>query len=163
LTTFSDFRCSETAPDFLPIRDYVLYLEEYCSHFDLWKYIELSTRVTKLERCCRPGPGSGGHIVTLAKRDGTTETWSCDAVAICTGLHVAPNIPSVKGIEHVPKVLHSSEFKARKQFGEGTNVVVLGTGETGMDIAHLAITSPTASVTLCHRNGFLCAPKISYY
>lgn len=103
--------------------------------------------------------GTSEHIVSIAK-NGKTEDWKCDAVAICTGLHVLPNIPKIDGIEHVPTVLHSSEFKARKQFGEGTNVVVLGTGETGMDMAHLAITSPTKTVTLCHRNGFLCAAKI---
>jgi dimethylaniline monooxygenase (N-oxide forming) len=156
LTTFSDFRPSKEAPDFLPIEDYVVYLEEYCSRFNLWKYIELSTTVTKLQR-----RGVSRHTVSLIRADGTTENWECDAVAICTGLHVTPNVPNVAGIENVPLVLHSAQFKARKQFGENTNVVVLGTGETGMDMAHLAVTSPTRTVTLCHRNGFLCAAKIS--
>ena len=139
----------------MPIADYVAYLEEYCSKFDLWRNIELSSKVTKLQR-----RGAFGHTVSVARADGSTEDWDCDAVAICTGLHVTPNIPDLKGIENIPLVLHSSQFKARKQFGEDTNVVVLGTGETGMDIAHLAVTSPTRTVTLCHRNGFLCAPKI---
>jgi dimethylaniline monooxygenase (N-oxide forming) len=39
--------------------------------------------------------------------------------------------------------------------------MILGSGETGMDLAYLAVTSPTKSVTLCHRDGFLCAPKVS--
>ncbi|KAH8665114.1 hypothetical protein BGZ60DRAFT_489609 [Tricladium varicosporioides] len=155
LTTFSDFRPSKEAPDFLPIVDYVVYLEEYCTRFDLWKYIELSTTVTKIRR-----RGVSGHTVSFVRANGTTEDWECEAVAICTGLHVTPNVPYVAGIENVPLVLHSSQFKARKQFGENTNVVVLGTGETGMDMAHLAVTSPTKTVTLCHRNGFLCAAKI---
>jgi hypothetical protein len=29
-----------------------------------------------------------------------------------------------------------------------------------MDLAYLAVTSPTKSVTLSHRDGFLCAPKV---
>ncbi|RFU24649.1 hypothetical protein B7463_g11692, partial [Scytalidium lignicola] len=142
LTTFSDLRPSPNDPDFLPIPDYVAYLEKYCTRFDLWKYIELSTKVVKLQR------RDGGHIVSLMKPDGSTEDWECDAVAICTGLHVVPHTVSIKGIENVPKVLHSSEFKLRKQFGKDTNVVILGVGETGMDLAHLAVTSPTKSVTL---------------
>ncbi|KAH8593605.1 hypothetical protein B0O99DRAFT_206776 [Bisporella sp. PMI_857] len=153
LTTFSDFRPSKEAPDFLPIADYVVYLEEYCTAFGLWKFIEFSTTVTKLQR------RGAGHTISLRREDGTTEDWECDAVAICTGLHVTPNVPDVKGIQNVPLVLHSSQFKERKQFGKDTNVVILGTGETGMDMGHLAITSPTQTVTLCHRNGFLCAAK----
>ncbi|RDW75528.1 FAD protein [Coleophoma cylindrospora] len=127
LTAFSDFRPSKETPDFMPIVDYVKYLEEYCTMFGLWSCIELSTTVTQLRR-----RGTSGHVVSLAKADGTIETWDCDAVAICTGLHVTPNMPELKGVEHIPLVLHSSQFKVRKQFGEGKNVVVLGTGETGV-------------------------------
>jgi dimethylaniline monooxygenase (N-oxide forming) len=29
-----------------------------------------------------------------------------------------------------------------------------------MDMAHLAVTSPTKSVTVCHREGFFCGPKV---
>ncbi|RMZ86944.1 hypothetical protein DV736_g5833, partial [Chaetothyriales sp. CBS 134916] len=52
-----------------------------------------------------------------------------------TGLHVEPNIPTIPGIEKVPSVMHSSEFKSRSQFGTDTTVMVLGSGETGADIA----------------------------
>ena len=67
----------------------------------------------------------------------------------------------MKGIENVPTSFHSSAFKERKQFGIDNNIMILGSGETGMDLAYLAVTSPTKSVTLCHRDGFLCAPKVS--
>jgi len=73
-----------------------------------------------------------------------------------------PNIPQIPGLENVEKVMHSSQFKERRQFGVDKNILIVGSGETGMDIAYLAITSPTKSVTLCHRDGFLCAPKVSY-
>lgn len=82
-------------------------------------------------------------------------------MAVCSGLDVTSNIPHVKGIENVPTVMHSSEFKERKQFGIGKDVIILGSGETAMDLAHLAVTSSTKSVTMCHRDGFLCAPKVS--
>ncbi|TVY90644.1 Dimethylaniline monooxygenase [N-oxide-forming], partial [Lachnellula willkommii] len=146
LTTFSDLRPSKEAPDFLPVEDYLVYLEEYCTLFGLWGHIELSTTVTRLQR-----HGVSKHIVSLAKAGGMTEDWECGAVAICTGLHVTPNVPDIAGIENIPLVLHSSQFKARNQFGKNTNVVVLGSGETGMDpapVAHLAVTSPTRTVAL---------------
>ena len=74
------------------------------------------------------------------------EQWHCEAIAVCSGLHVTPNIPSVKGIESVPESMHSSEFKECKQFGIDKNIMILGAGETAMDLSYLAVTSPTKSV-----------------
>jgi dimethylaniline monooxygenase (N-oxide forming) len=86
--------------------------------------------------------------------------WECDAIAVCSGLHVTPNIPRLDGIENVPVVLHSADFKSKAQFGVGKTVLILGSGETGMDVAYMAVNSPTKRVVLSHRDGFLCAPKV---
>lgn len=155
LTTFSDYRFTREAPDFLSTTEYCTYLEGYVQHFQLQDYIQLSSVVTKVSSNI-----DGGHIVKYTKHGQTLE-YHCEAVAICSGLHVTPNIPIIKGIYNVPKVMHSSEFKKRKQFGVNKHVMIVGTGETGMDIAYLAITSQTRTVTLCHRDGFLCAPKVT--
>lgn len=144
-------------PDFLSADRYVQYLNEYCNHFSLWPEINLSTKVVAIKR--RPG---GGHIVHYRKAgdaDAEVLTYECDAIAVCTGLHVTPNLPTIPGIENVPVVKHSSEFKKREEFGHDKTVVVIGSGETGIDIAHLAVTSPTRRVVLTHRDGFLGAPK----
>jgi hypothetical protein len=52
------------------------------------------------------------------------------AVAVCSGLHITPNIPLIKGIENAPTSMHSSEFEGRQQFAIGKNVMILGSGET---------------------------------
>ena len=156
LTTFSDFPPRKDDPDFLSAVRYVEYLGQYCDHFGLWPFINLSTPVLSVRR--REG---GGHVVQYQKQGQELE-WECDAIAVCSGLHVTPNLPNLLGIEHIPTVMHSSEFRGRKEFGVGTTVAVLGTGETGIDIAHLAVTSPTKEVFLCHRDGFLAAPKVGY-
>lgn len=160
LTTFSDFRPTSKDPDFLSAARYIRYLNEYCDHFGLWPHIKLSSRVTSVVRNPK-----GGHIVSYsfaANSSGEKMTieWMCDAVAICSGLHVTPSIPKVEGIENVPISFHSVDFKTKSQFGTDKTVLVLGTGETGMDIAHMAVTSPTKRVILSHRDGFLCAPKV---
>ncbi|KAH7307991.1 dimethylaniline monooxygenase [Stachybotrys elegans] len=157
LTTFSDFRHA-SKEDFLSIKTYASYLETYCAHFELWPYIKLNTKVVAVKRCHKGDALS--YIVTYsATNGGTTEEWECDAVAVCSGLHTEPNIPDIKGSEYVPQKIHSSVFKSRKQFGVGKTVMIVGTGETGADIAHLAVTSPTTRVVLCHRDGFHFAPK----
>jgi dimethylaniline monooxygenase (N-oxide forming) len=153
LTTWSDFRCPES-PDFLSAEEYCRYLADYCTHFDLWECINLNTRVTGVRR----GEG-GGHIVAY-ESNGAKSQWRCDAIAVCSGLHVTPAVPEVDGIKTVPVVMHSSEFKEKRQFGTDKNILILGSGETGMDLAYMAVNSPTKSVTLCHRSGFCCAPKV---
>lgn len=158
LTAFSDFRFPADAPDFVTPKAYVDYLESYADAFGLWQSIQRNTRVVAVKRHA----WGGQHIVTLRNGDVQSE-WTCDAVALCSGVNAKPILPQIAGIERVPTVLHSSEFKTRKQFGEGTNIVVLGAGETAMDLAHLAVTSPTKSVTLCHRDGFFCAPKVAQF
>jgi dimethylaniline monooxygenase (N-oxide forming) len=157
LTTFSDFRLPNDHPDFLPTTEYCKYLERYCEHFQLWPHICLSTEVTSIRRGTEDG-----HIVSYKDSTGLLREWHCDAIAVCSGLHVTPNVPVIKGIDNVPVVMHSSAFKSRDDFGKNKQILILGSGETGMDIAHLAITSPTKSVVLSHRDGFLCAPKVRF-
>ncbi|KAH9907717.1 FAD/NAD(P)-binding domain-containing protein [Xylariomycetidae sp. FL2044] len=155
LTSFSDFRAYENDPDFLSAERYVKYLNDYCDHFGLWSDIHLSTPVLSVRR--RQG---GGHVVEYRTPEGSVELYECDAVAVCSGLHVTPNLPALPGVERVPVVKHSADFKSADEFGTGKTVVILGSGETGIDVAHMAVTSPTQRVVLCHRDGFLGAPKV---
>ena len=153
LTAFSDFRCSPGDADFMSTARYCEYLEAYSTQFNLWPYISLSAKVITVSRHKKE------HVIRYSK-SGVEENWHCDAIAVCSGLHVKPNIPKVQGIEHISKVLHSSRFKSRLDFGTDKNVLILGCGETAHDLAYLAVTSPTKSITMCHRNGFLYGPKV---
>ncbi|KAI9657723.1 MAG: hypothetical protein M1821_002899 [Bathelium mastoideum] len=156
LTTFSDFRPCDDDADFLSIDRYIEYLHQYCTQFQLWQAIRLSTAVLSITR-----GGKGGHTIAYQSGDAAdTRTWECDAVAVCSGLHLTPNIPHILGIENVPKVMHSAEFKSRKQFGIGKTIHVIGSGETGADIAYLAVTSHTQRVVMSHRDGFHLAAKV---
>ena len=156
LTTFSDFRPQQSDSDFLSAKRYIEYLNDYCTQFQLWPHVYLSTTVQSITRT-----DAGRHIVTyFSKNTGETTTWECDAVAVCSGLHVVPDMPKIPGIERVPSVFHSSQFKKRDQFGVDKTVLVLGSGETGADISYLAVTSPTRRVVMCHRSGFHFAPKV---
>ncbi|KAH8677572.1 dimethylaniline monooxygenase [Xylariales sp. PMI_506] len=156
LTAFSDFRFEESAPDFVTPGNYVEYLADYCTHFNLWPHIQCLTRVTKVRR------NEFGHTVTVDCQ-GQSHNLSFDAIAVCSGLNVEPTVPTISGLDKIPMVIHSSAFKQRKQLLENFNkptVVVLGVGETAMDLGHLAVTTPgVESVVMCHRDGFFCAPK----
>ncbi|TQS36170.1 hypothetical protein Golomagni_03385 [Golovinomyces magnicellulatus] len=155
LTTFSDCRYPIEAPDFLSTKEYCNYLVTYCKRFNLFPHIQLKTRVIRVQR---NDENDTKHVVHTL-RAGEVSRWACDAVAICSGLHVIPNIPDIPGLSNVPLTLHSSEFKNTQQLGVEKNILIIGSGETGMDIAYLAIKAKTRSVTLSHRDGFFCAPK----
>ncbi|KAI0016034.1 hypothetical protein F4780DRAFT_783602 [Xylariomycetidae sp. FL0641] len=151
LTTFSDFRRPD-GPDFFTTAQYLRYLNDYCSFFKLWPHMNFGCWIQHLEK-----RKDGSHTLTYIF-EGQQYQWDCDAVAICSGLHVMPSMPQIDGIDRVPLVIHSSQFKSREQFGVGKTVLVLGSGETASDIALLAVTAPTKRVVLCHRDGFHLAP-----
>lgn len=169
LTSFSDFRFPPETPDFPTPTMYAGYLDAYADQWGLTPHVECCKRVVALQR--RDGPGDRKHRVTIeALATGEREEWDCDAVAVCVGVNSVPTKTAIPGVEiDMPgriKVLHSSQFKGRHDFGPdqgaGKTVVVVGAGETGSDIAHLAITSKAKEVILCHRNGFTFAPKARY-
>ena len=56
-------------------------------------------------------------------------------------------------------ILHSSQFKDRSLY-RGKRVMVLGTGETGMDMAYEAVKAGAKEVILCTRSGFLLFPAV---
>ncbi|KAH7464339.1 hypothetical protein FOMA001_g17718 [Fusarium oxysporum f. sp. matthiolae] len=153
LTTFSDFRC-RVDRDFLSASDYVQYLRDYCSYFRLWPSIELGAKVRSVR-----AHSSQGYVIEYDKKSSELFRWRCDAVAVCAGLHREPNLPIIPGLNHVPEVMHSSDFKTRSQFGINKTVMIIGSGETGADVAYLAVNSPTKQVLMCHKDGFHFAPK----
>ena len=102
------------------------------------------------------------HPVNAGQADNTSkrEFFDCTHLAICTGLHVQPNVPQLDGIEHFKgSALHSSSYKYRSQLKD-EDILILGCGETAMDVAYEAIKAPAKSVTMCFRTGFLSFPKV---
>ncbi|KKA26653.1 hypothetical protein TD95_001641 [Thielaviopsis punctulata] len=155
LTAFSDFRLPVGAPDFVTPARYCEYLKDYADTYGITPHIKFHSNVLGVSRTA-----DGKHAVTYTNgsQDPTTRVFDC--LAVCTGMHTNPVMPLFPGVENVPVVLHSSQVKTRARFGQNTNVLVLGAGETGLDMAHLAVTSDTKRVVLSHRNGFFCGPKI---
>lgn len=55
--------------------------------------------------------------------------------------------------------LHSSSYRDDKVL-RGKKVMILGTGETGMDLAYAAVKAPAQEIVLCTRGGFLSFPAV---
>lgn len=91
------------------------------------------------------------------------EIFTTKYLVLCAGLHVIPSTPAIPGVEHVlknvdresgqtPAIFHSAEYKSRSQLS-GRRVLILGTGETGMDLAYEAVKAHAKEVVLCSRSG----------
>src|SRR5207237_209254 len=82
--------------------------------------------------------GTGQWRVISRPADGTTgDTISeiFDAVVVCSGLYSQPWIPQFPGAEtYTGKIIHSSLYKGPEAY-KGQDVVVLGVGSSGTDIA----------------------------
>lgn len=144
LTTFSDHRLPLNSPDHISLPEYVDYLRSYVAKFNLDAHIKLNSPVIRVERL--PDGSQWKHRVTYLHGADAEEKnemfYDCSQIAVCTGLHVEPNIPTIAGIENIKgDVFHSSRYKDRSQVA-GRNVLVLGCGETAMGKLFRLLTSP---------------------
>jgi dimethylaniline monooxygenase (N-oxide forming) len=130
----------------------------------------LQTKVVDISR-----DPSGGHVVSYVRRQSESSKWETVPqtihavyIALCTGLHVTPSVPTIDGIEHVLKpresderlqrsAFHSVDYKSRSQLA-GRRVMILGSGETGLDLSYEAAKAGAKEVVLCSRSGcvFVC-------
>ena len=123
-----------SAPDHISLPQYVGYLQDYVDKFDLQPLMKMGCRVNKIEPISKSIDRKWKHRVIYVDKnsDGEERTFDCSHVAVCTGLHVEPNIPNIPGIENVKgEAFHSSQYKKRAQL-TGKDVLVMGCGETAM-------------------------------
>jgi cation diffusion facilitator CzcD-associated flavoprotein CzcO len=89
--------------------------------------------------------------VTLRRADGTVREMHPRHVVMATGVSGIPNLPDIPTLRNFAgKVLHSSEYNDGEAW-RGKNVLVIGSGNSGHDIAQ-DLHSSDAKVTLVQRS-----------
>ncbi|KAG9282712.1 si:dkey-239i20.4 [Astyanax mexicanus] len=133
---FSDFPMPAHYPNYMPHTLLLQYFRLYAEHFNLLKHIQLQTKVLSVKQ--RDDFSSSGQWeVVTESRDGHKETQVFDGVLICSGHFSHPVTPlsAFPGIDTFPgKYIHSWEYKDPDPF-RGQRVVVVGIGNSGVDIA----------------------------
>lgn len=71
----------------------------------------------------------------------------------------APSQDNLSGPQSRILSLHSSQFKDPKIFKD-QRVLIMGTGETGMDMGYLAVKNGAKEIVMCTRGGFLSFPAV---
>ena len=96
----------------------------------------------------------GRWSVVLRRADGTKREMRPRHVVMATGVSGVPNLPDIPTLRNFGgKILHSSQYDDGEAW-KGKNVLVIGTGNSGHDIAQ-DLYSSGAKVTLVQRNSTL--------
>lgn len=96
----------------------------------------------------------GRWTVTLRRGDGSKRTMHPKHVVLATGVSGIPNLPEIPGLKNFAgKVVHSSGYDDGESW-KGKKALVIGTGNSGHDIAQ-DLYSSGAEVTLVQRSSTL--------
>ena len=115
-----------TYPKYLSKDQYAAYLRSYAAHFDL--RVVSGTQVKRV-RQSQSGVRSSWAV------DTGSESWSAHVVVIATGQYCQPICPDWRGLSQYKGVtLHSSEYHSGRKF-QNQRVLVIGAGNSGMEIA----------------------------
>ena len=128
LSAFSDYPMNNCISDFPHNSEVLKYLNDYVDHFNLRKYIRLNTIVKKVKYI-----NSLWHV-TVNSINGC-ETHEFDAIAVCSGVFSKAKMPKLPNQDKFAgRIIHSQDYKEPSMF-TNKNVVVLGNGASGVDIA----------------------------
>ena len=151
---YSDHPMPDNYPDY-PRHDQIsVYFEDYARHFGFYDSIRFETRVEHAER-------DAAGVWTLTLDDGTSHRF--DALVVANGHHWNPRLPepafpgsdSFEGIQ-----LHAHEYM-NPDFLTGKDVVILGMGNSAMDLA-VEGSYVASNVYLAARRGAYIVPKYMF-
>lgn len=147
---YSDFPMPADYPDFPHHTQVAAYFDAYVDHFGLRERITFGTGVEHAE------PHEGGWRIRLD----TGEQRDYRALLVANGHHWDPQMPTFPGMDLFAGVqLHSHHYLGDDPaFFAGKRVVVLGMGNSSMDIA-VEATQTAERVFLAARRGAWIVPK----
>ncbi|NXX22153.1 FMO1 monooxygenase, partial [Podargus strigoides] len=152
MSAFSDFPYPEDFPVFLPNALLLDYLRRYTERFGLREHIKFGTTVVSVRK--RPDFATTGQWDVVTEADGKQTSHVFDAVMVCSGNFSEPSLPlqSFPGIERFQgQYFHSRQYKHPDVF-QGKRVLVVGMGNSGVDIA-VEASRVAAKVTICTSRG----------
>ncbi len=153
---FSDFPMPKSYPDFPHHSQIARYFEDYVDRFGFRQTIRFETSVEQVTK----GP-SGEWRVTVRDASGRLEERTYDAVLVANGHHwdpMFPNPPFPGTFDG--RILHAHHYKSKEEL-HAKRVVVVGMGNSAMDIA-VESSEVAARTFLSGRRGVHVIPKYAF-
>ena len=147
---FSDFP-HFPGTGFYPNRKELLnYFQGYCSKYNILKYCKFNTCVTK----AKFRPDIHKWKITYQNKEGISVIHT-DFLIVASGFYTQPKIPNIVVSKNNKKVIHSSEFSLMGNYNstifKDKDIVIIGNGPTGCDLATLAYDKGAKNVTIFYR------------
>ncbi len=150
-TEFADFPMPEDWPDYPSVERVAGYLADYAEEFGLLESIRFGTTVTSVER------NSGDGSWTVESEPGAVERF--DAVVVANGHNWSPRWPSPRYPgEFGGEEMHAHDYANADVFRD-KRVLIVGMGNSAMDIAVDASFVSRGPVLLSARRGVHIVPK----
>ncbi|XP_072135820.1 uncharacterized protein [Mobula birostris] len=152
---FPDFPFEVGPPSFIHHTDVRAYLERYTNRFEIQPHIKFLTYVELVNPVSEPtgAAQSSWEVTSLNLKTHSRSIERFDSVIVCNGHYSDPCIPHIPEIENFKgQTMHSHEYRSAEPF-VGKNLVLLGAGPSGIDIA-MELCSVAKQVVLIHKHSF---------
>jgi len=151
LSAFSDFPPQAELANFMHNSLLLGYLEKYMKHFNLEKHIKYQHQVLKVAKD-KNFAQNGQWNIRVKNKEGEETEVTAAGVMVAIGHHVFPCMATFPGMEDFKgTVMHSHSFKDYKGL-ENKRALVVGVGNSGMDVA-VELSNVNTKVFLSTRRG----------
>lgn len=138
---------SSATPTFIPKDQFIQYLDQYVERFDINPIFNM-----KVESAIYDQGIKKWNVVACNTVSGETKSYTGKFLVVATGENDESFIPSFPGLNSFPAgmAIHSSNYKSGAPYA-GQNVLVVGSGNSGMEIAY-DLASFGAKTSVCVRS-----------
>ncbi|CAJ0951756.1 unnamed protein product, partial [Mesorhabditis belari] len=154
ILAYSDFPPDENLPNFMHHSLLHRYLEDYCTHHDLWRNIKLQHKVTSVERTADYSDTGRWNVTFVDLTTGKEGKQIFDGVMVASGHQDTPYYPPpFPGQEtFTGRISHSHDYRSTAGYEEKT-VIVVGIGNSGADVASELARVTKKVYLVCRRGG----------
>lgn len=150
-TQFHDFPFAPDVQDFPSHHDMYEYLHAYAAHFGVLENTKFGSRVASVQ----PEDDGGGRVWQVRLEDGSEQEF--DAVVVAPGHQSVPSFPAFAK-DFTGEMIHANAYREPSSY-LGKRVVVVGSGNSGCDIASDVCTLAERTVMVA-RSPELIVPKL---
>ncbi|XP_075545121.1 flavin-containing monooxygenase 5-like isoform X1 [Dermacentor variabilis] len=133
MSAFSDFPPPKDLPNYMHNTKMLGYFRSYADHFGVTKYVKTKHDVVQVMPAADYEKTGRWDVLVRDLEANTDRRETYDAVAVCVGHHVYPNVPHFKGQEKFRgRIVHTHSLKNADTFRDH-RVAVVGIGNSAVD------------------------------
>ncbi|XP_065288865.1 flavin-containing monooxygenase 5-like [Dermacentor albipictus] len=133
MSAFSDYPMPKDVPNYMHNTKMLGYFRSYADHFGVTKHVKTRHEVVQITPAADYEKTGRWDVLVRDLEANTYRTDTYDAVSVCVGHHVHPNVPHFKGQEKFRgRIVHTHSLKNADTFRD-RRVAVIGIGNSGLD------------------------------